>query len=154
MIRNRKSRFLRLGLTGLLLGTILVLGCSSSDPSGGSGFCSGGSVMMLDTGVVLPYCRADAKPTVSITASSLNCPSKQPTAPIVVDCDGGPGDWTSCRFAEFEFKGLGLQSPSNFSGRFSCEGAEDRIAVFDPVSAVGADPVSQTINVSFQVTPP
>ncbi|MEE3326719.1 MAG: hypothetical protein VX252_05265 [Myxococcota bacterium] len=152
-MRRGERRFsFRAVLAVGLLGSLLFFGCKSGEPSSSSsGFCSGGAVTILDDSQVAPFCLADARPTVTMSASTLNCPIKYPPSTINVICNGGPGDWTDCRFSEFEFSGLSLEVASTFAGEFECDGASGYTAVFSPASAVGEKPASETIRVSFEV---
>lgn len=145
----------RAGLMLALLSAVLFLGCKAGEPGGSSsGGCSGGSVFMLDTSSVRPFCSADDIPTLEMTASTLNCPLDRPTAPIIVDCNGGPGAWTQCQFEAFRFEGLSVRVASTFSGTFLCGGVSNYSVVFSPASELATASGAPTVRVNFQASGP
>ena len=107
---------------------------------------------MLDDSGTRPFCEADAKPSIEMTASTLNCSPKSPTSPIVVNCNGGPGDWSQCEFEEFTFGGLSLDVASTFSGEFLCGGISSYTVVFEPASELGTKSDHPTVKVYFEAS--
>ena len=135
------------------IGMMLSLGCKSGEPSGGSdGACSGGTVEMVQI-YSGHSCSAIDMPTVTMEASTLNCPVvKRPASSIAMDCSGSASEWERCKFYSFEFTGLSLLSPVTFEGAFHCGSDPALIAQFSPNQIPGkANPPPTEIEVDFVV---